>query len=66
MHAEMENCVKSLRQMGYKTFMDFMKIFFALTNLKNMDNVLEWMRNKNAWFYCLELSVNKTIAGEKF
>lgn len=41
MHAEMENCVKSLRQMGYKTFMDFMKIFFGLTNLKNMENVLE-------------------------
>ena len=41
MHAEMENCVKSLRQMGYKTFMEFMKIFFGLTNLKNMENVIE-------------------------
>jgi hypothetical protein len=40
MHAEMENCVKSLRQMGYKTFINFMKIFFGLTNLKNMENAL--------------------------
>ena len=38
MHSEMENCVKSLRQMEYKTFMIFMKIFFGLTNLKNMES----------------------------
>jgi hypothetical protein len=41
MHAEMEKCVNSLRQMGYKTFMNFMKIFFGLTNLKNKENTVE-------------------------
>ena len=30
MHSELENCVRSLRQMGYKSFMTFMKFF--LTN----------------------------------
>ena len=37
MHSELENCVRGLRQMGYKSFMTFMKIFFGLTNLKNME-----------------------------
>ena len=40
MHSELEDCVKSLRQMGYKTFMTFVKVFFALTNLKNIENAL--------------------------
>ena len=39
MHAELENCVKSLRQMGYTTFMNFMKVFFGLTNLRNISDI---------------------------
>ena len=38
MHSELESCIKSLMQMGYTTFMTFVTVFFALTNLKNIAN----------------------------
>ena len=35
MHSLVEKCSKSLRLMSYENFMVFMKVFFAMTNLKN-------------------------------
>ena len=35
MHSLVEKCSKSLRLMSYENFMVFMKVFFAITNLKN-------------------------------
>ena len=34
-HADMEKCVDSLGQMNYKNFMQHMRVFFGLTNLKH-------------------------------
>ena len=34
-HSEMEKCVASLTQMNYKIFMQHMRVFFVLTNLKH-------------------------------
>ena len=34
-HADMEKCIDSLGQMNYKNFMQHMRVFFGLTNLKH-------------------------------
>ena len=34
-HSEIENCVGSLKQMNYRNFMQHMRVFFGLTNLKH-------------------------------
>ena len=37
LHSLVSNCSESLRLMSYSNFMIFMKIFFAVTNLRNID-----------------------------
>ena len=39
LHSLVEKCSESLRLMSYENFMIFMKVFFALTNLKSRDKV---------------------------
>ena len=38
-HAVLDKLVTSLRQMNYRNFMNFMRIFFALNNLKNRKQI---------------------------
>ena len=37
LHSLVSNCSESLRLMSYSNFMIFMKIFFDVTNLRNID-----------------------------
>ena len=35
MHSILNNCAVSLKQMNYKNYMSFVRVFFGLNNLKN-------------------------------
>ena len=39
MHAKLEKLCPSLKQMKYADFMNFLRVFFGMTNLKNMGKI---------------------------
>ena len=39
LHSKISKCSESLRLMSYSNFMIFMKVFFALTNLRSRDSI---------------------------
>ena len=39
LHARIDACCKSLRLMSYQHFMIFMRVFFAVTNLKSRGDI---------------------------
>ena len=39
MHSKLEKLCPSLKQMDYTDFMNFLRVFFGLTNLKSMGKI---------------------------
>ena len=39
LHSILDNCSTSLKQMNYRNYMTFVKVFFALNNLKNRNQI---------------------------